>query len=209
MILSVLYAATSADISHPHIFRTYSTRGSSLNPTIVEAICATISVPPQFAPVNIGERLVQRKFVGGPLGANNPTRELIREAGMAFGSDRRVAQIMSIGCGVPPIVSLDTENGEAGMDRLMRNTAADCQLVARELDARLFNIEAYRRFNVERGMKNMELDNWDILGDIETHTRSYIETNTVTKALDISLGHLRSKIGTTTLGRLSMITITN
>jgi len=203
MVFSVIYATTSADISQTYIFRTYSSRGSSLNPAIVEAICATISIPSHFSPLTIRERLVQRQFVGGPRGVNNPARELIREAGMAFGNDKRVAQIISIGCGISPTLSLDMKGNGAEVGQAMKEMAADCQMVARELEMRLFDVEAYCRFNVEKGMKDVELDNWGILGDIEARTRSYIETNIVTKALDISLGCLRGRVGSTTLGRLS------
>ena len=186
---------------HPHLFRTYSHRGSAINPTIVEAVCATISVPSHFTPVEIGPPRRQQKFIGAPLGVNNPTRELLNEAGTAFGNERRVAQIISIGGG-SSVPSLETEANEIGVDRLLKGVAADCEMVARDLTVRLFNVEAYRRFNVEE-MGNTEIDSWDGLGDIESHTRSYIESGAVTKVLDISLKCLRDKVGTITLGRLS------
>jgi len=164
-------------------------------------VCATISVPSHFPPVEIGPQRRKQKFIGAPLGVNNPTRELLNEARTVFGNERRVAQIISIGGG-SSVLSLETEANEIGVDRLLRGVAADCEVVARNLDVRLFNVEAYRRFNVE-GMGNTEIDNWNGLGDIESHTRSYIESGAVTKALDISLKCLRDKVGTITLGRLS------
>ena len=196
----------SASISHPHVFRTYSSRGSSSNPTIVEAICATISVPSYFSSVKIGPPRRAQSFIGGPLGANNATRELLKEAGLAFGNDKRVAQIISIGCGMPRTLSLEDAKDDTGVGRLLKEMAANCHMVAQELSNRLFNVEAYRRFDVERGMDNMEIDNWSVLGDIETHTRSYIEVDAVTKALENSLQCLRDKIGTATLGQISKCT---
>ena len=76
----VLYAATAANLSHPVAFRTYKPRGSTFNPTIVEAICATMATPPYFSPIKCGPRGRQQVFIGGPHGANNPTRELLKEA---------------------------------------------------------------------------------------------------------------------------------
>jgi hypothetical protein len=169
----------------------------------VDAICATISVPSHFLPTKIGSRLVEQKFVGGPLGANNPTRELLKEAGVIFGNERRVNQIISIGCGGSPILSLDAEAAEAGVGRLLKEMAADCRMVARELDERLFNVESYTRFNSKKTVENIEFDDWDGLGDIETHTRSYIESATASNMLEVSLKCARNKVGTITLGRLS------
>jgi len=164
-------------------------------------VCATISVPSHFTPVEIGAQRRKQKFIGVPLGVNNPTRELLNEAGTAFGNERRVAQIISIGGG-SSVLSLETEANEMEVDRLLKRVTTDCEMVARDLAMRLFNVEAYRRFNVEE-MGNTEIDSWDGLGDIESHTRSYIESGAVTKALDISLKCLRDKVGTITLGRLS------
>ncbi|KIM20866.1 hypothetical protein M408DRAFT_81414, partial [Serendipita vermifera MAFF 305830] len=101
-----LYVANSADLNHPQVFRTYSSRGSSLNPTILEAICATMALPSYFLPVKIGPLRRQQSFVGGVLGSNNPTRMLLEEASKLYGKDRRVAQIISLGCGLPRVLSL-------------------------------------------------------------------------------------------------------
>jgi hypothetical protein len=201
-IYRVLYAAASSNITHPCAIRTYSSRGASLNPTIVEALCATMAFPSYFLPVSIGSRLKKRTFVGGPLGANNPTRELLREAGTIFGNDKRVSQIISIGCGVPATLSLEALADEAGIGGWLK-IAADCQVVARELSTRLFNVDAYLRLNVERGIESTSLDDWSILGDIEAHAGSYIESIAVTEALDTSWGRVRRNIATVTLGQLS------
>ncbi|KIM24435.1 hypothetical protein M408DRAFT_47959, partial [Serendipita vermifera MAFF 305830] len=99
-LTSALYAANSAHINHPQVFRTYSSRGSSLNPTILDAVCATISIPSHFLPVKIGLPRRQQAFFGSVTGANNPTRLLLDEASTMYGKDRRVAQIISLGCGL-------------------------------------------------------------------------------------------------------------
>ena len=153
--------------------------------------------------MKVGPQRREQSFIGGPLGINNPTRELLKEASLAFGNDKRVSQIISIGCGTPYTLSLKEARDEAGVGRLLKETAADCHMVAQELSNRLFSVEAYCRFNVERGIENMEMDNRSQLRDIETHTGSYIEIDTVTKALENSVGCLRGRIGTATLGQIS------
>jgi hypothetical protein len=124
--------------------------------------------------VSIGPRRTAQSFIGGPLGVNNPTRELLKEANTAFGNDKRVAQIISIGCGAPNILSLGEARGEVGVSRLLKETAVDCQMVAKDLSERLFNIEAYLRLNVDNGTAGIEFDDWSVLGDLESHARVYI-----------------------------------
>ncbi|KIM30321.1 hypothetical protein M408DRAFT_324460 [Serendipita vermifera MAFF 305830] len=152
----VLYTANSQHLNHPQLFRTYSSRGSSLNPTILEAICATVSLPSHFLPVKIGPPRMQQSFLGSVLGGNNPTRLLLEEASKVYGKDRRVAQIISLGCGLPRVLSVNSLY-EANANRLLKEIAADCEMVANELSTRLFNIDAYLRLNVNRGMETLEV----------------------------------------------------
>jgi hypothetical protein len=162
-----------------------------------------MSIPSYFLPVKIGQRLRQQGFIGGPLGANNPTRELLKEASNVFGKDRRIAQIISIGSGSPHTLSLETSTKEAGFLRLVKELAADCETVAQELHTRLYNVQAYLRLNVDRGMESVGMEDWSILGDIESHTGAYITVASVSESLDTSLRNLRGRVGTVTLGQLS------
>ena len=199
---SALYAATSANITHPHIFRTYPSRGSALNPTIVEAICATMALPSHFAPVKIGPPRREQSFIGGALGANNPTRLLLEEASVVFGKDRRVAQVLSLGCGLSRVLSVGSSD-ETDVHELFRDISADCEAVVHELSTRLFNIDAYNRLNVDRGMEGIGMEHWNQLGDIESHTAAYLATTMVSGAVENSQKHLRERIATITLGQIS------
>ncbi|KIM28618.1 hypothetical protein M408DRAFT_69473, partial [Serendipita vermifera MAFF 305830] len=199
----VLYAATSASIEHPQAFRTYQSRGPTLNPTIVEALCATMSIPSYFIPTKIGLRLRQQCFVGGAMGTNNPTRELLREANAIYGKDTRVAQILSLGAGRPRNLSLEKLVTVEKVGQLLTSMMADCEMVARELSARLYHIEAFLRLNVEVGMEDIQIDDWCTLGHIDSQTRAYIDTATVAEALELCVKHILYKIGNVTLGQLS------
>jgi hypothetical protein len=151
--------------------------------------------------VKIGPRLRQQSYVGGPAGTNNPTRELLKEANSVFGEDRRVTQIISIGSGLHRVLSLESSTKEAGFGRL--ELAADCETVAQELHTRLYNVPVYLRLNVERGMENVVMEDWSVLGDVECHTGAYIAVASVSGAIDTSLRSLRRRVGTVTLGQLS------
>ena len=160
-----------------------------------------MAVPSYFLPVKI--RGSHQSFIGGVLGANNPTRELLKEAGTVFGNERRVAQIVSIGCGIPAALSLEAMAECAGTNRLLKEIPTDCQMVATELATRLYDVESYLRLSVDKGIGNIEMDQWGMVGDIEMHTACYVESQRITHALEGSLKHLRQRSGTVTLGRLS------
>ena len=202
MPTSALLAATSANIAHPQTFRTYSFRGSSLNPTIVDAVCATMAMPSHFSPLKIGPRMRQQSFVGGALGSHNPARILLEEACALFGKDKRVAQVMSLGCGIPRALSVGP-SGEAGVQTLLKEITANCEMVAHELSTRLFNIDAYLRLNVDRGMESIAIGDWSVLGDIESHTVAYLSTAGISSSVENCLRHLQERMETITLGQIS------
>jgi hypothetical protein len=128
---------------------------------------------------------------------------LLKEANSLFGKDRRVAQILSIGTGLSHVLSLESSTREAGFNQLVNGLAADCEMVAQELHARLYNVQAYLRLNVDRGMENVVMEDWSELGDIASHTGAYIVVTSVSESLDTSLRNLRGRVGTVTLGQLS------
>ena len=161
-----------------------------------------MAIPSYFLPAKTGRS--HQSFVGGALGANNPTRELLKEAGTVFGNERRVAQVISIGCGVPPMLSLQAITGETGAGRLLKEIPNECERLAKELATRLYDVDAYLRLSVEKGIGNIEMDQWGMLGDIEMHTACYIETQAIAQVIEVSLKRLRRRPGTVTLGHLSM-----
>ena len=198
-----LYAATTANLSHPIVLRNYKSRRPSLNPTIVEAICATMATPSYFSPIKIGPRGRQQTFIGGPRGANNSTRELLKEASVVFGREKLVAQIVSLGCGRSYVSSVEKIANTEGVSRSVDEMAADCEAVARELLTRLCDMEAYLRLDVERGMENLMLNGWHDLGAIETHTSAYVGRAEISETMEASLRRLQGGSGSVTLGEIS------
>ena len=159
--------------------------------------------PSYFSPIKIGPRGRQQTFIGGPRGANNPTRELLKEASAVFGKEKLVAQIVSLGCGRSHISSVEKVTNTEGVSRSVDEMAADCEAVAKELSTRLCDMEAYLRLDVERGMENLLLNEWNDLGAIETHTSAYVETAEISESIEASLRSLQGGTGTVTLGEIS------
>ncbi|KIM29976.1 hypothetical protein M408DRAFT_99729 [Serendipita vermifera MAFF 305830] len=198
-----IFSACSTDINHPRVFRTYFIRGSRLNPTIVEALCASTAVPALFTPVKIGPRRAEESFVGGPLGANNPTRELLKEASVVFGDQQRVALILSLGAGRPrstPLASVES-NELAG--HLLASTASDCETVASDLGTRLFSVVAYVRLDADCEGPTSRLDDWTGLDFIETETSEYVQRPDVNRRVEQACEAAESGIGTATLNQIN------
>jgi len=162
-----------------------------------------MAIPSFFPPVKIGPRGREQTFAGGPLGANNPTRELLKEAGIAFVQDKRVAQVISLGAGRQNAVSLEGVDPTDMSSQLLQTLYTDCETVASELSTRLINVDAYVRLNVESGLEASSLDDWRGLGAIEQSTNAYVETSAVTRLLEESLRYLQNRIGTATLAQIS------
>jgi hypothetical protein len=203
MFFRALYTAAASNPSHPVSLRNYKHRGSSLNSTIVDAICATMATPPYFSPIKFGPRGRQQAFNGGPRGANNPTRELLKEASTAFGKEKLVAQIVSLGSGRSDISSMERNLDTEGINSPFQEMATDCETVAKELSTRFCGMDEYLRLNVERGMDHFLMNQWDDLGPIESHTSAYVETAEISETIEASLRRLRGGTGTVALGEIS------
>jgi hypothetical protein len=172
---------------------------------LIDALCASLAIPPMFDPVPIGPRLRQRKFIGGSLGFYNPTRELLKEAKVAYGDDQRVALILSIGSGVPPIMSLDSSSSlSCNIESLVMYIGTDCERVAREMGTQLITVDAYVRLNVNRGLEDVRFDDWSHISSIESCIKTYLEAPSATRVMDAVSEKIMRHTGSITLGQLSM-----
>jgi len=86
---------------------------------------------------------------------------------------------------------------------MMQVMTVDSEILARELDLRLFRNDAYIRFNVDKGMEHVSIDDWSNLGEIANYTDEYISKPSVSRDIDGCLKRIRERIGTTTLWQLS------
>jgi predicted acylesterase/phospholipase RssA len=203
--LRAIVAVSSANVSRCQIFRTYPSRQTNINCTLVEALCASIAAPPLFDPIPIGSRLRQQSFIGGALGYYNPTRELLKEARTVYGDEQRIALVLSLGSGLPPTLSLDSATLlSAGIEDLVKYIATDCERVARELSNQLVEVDAYIRLNVTRGLEDIVFNDWSHMGLIEDHTKTYLETASVAQTIARASEDIIRQVGVITLGQISM-----
>jgi tetratricopeptide (TPR) repeat protein len=175
----------------------------------MEALCASVTFPPLFDPISIGPRLRKQRFIGGALGFYNPAREILKEANMAYGDEQRVALILSLGCGLPSVMSFNSSPSiSCNIESLVRYIATDCERVAKDIGNQFIQVDAYVRLNVNRGLEEVIFDDWSCIGSIEGCIKAYLEAAVVTRALDAVSEKITKHVESITLGQLSTVAIT-
>ncbi|KAE9379634.1 hypothetical protein N431DRAFT_364884, partial [Stipitochalara longipes BDJ] len=158
------------------LFRNYSAPWDNTeNCEIWEACRATSAAPTFFPPISIGNPPIN--YVDGALGHNNPIRSLCKEAKQLWPS-RNIASIISIGTGVPSSV-----NSGPTLKPLMETLKAISTDAERTASQVLQEMEGtygrdqnvYFRFNVQRGLESVRLDEWKKLESIIVATRDYLD----------------------------------
>lgn len=69
---------------------------------IWEAARATTAAPIYFKGMDISRDAITKSFVGAVLGWNNPSEELLDEAGRVFHKRRKLSAFLSLGTGERP-----------------------------------------------------------------------------------------------------------
>ena len=145
--------------------------------TICQAALATSATTALFDPISIGDRI----FTDGALGANNPVDEVEDEASDIWcwetGDLKRLVKcFVSIGTGNP-----GKEPFENSMIKLLRETvvqiATETTNIERKFIARWtrhFDEKRYFRFNVDQGLQDIGLDEYQKKGAIEAATVGYL-----------------------------------
>jgi predicted acylesterase/phospholipase RssA len=177
--------ATSKETSETVCLTSYRTpRGSSdlLNSvTIWEACRATSAASSFFDPIAVGR--FGEEFVDGATGANNPVREMWDQAQVAWGPEPlegRVKCLVSIGTGVPSLKPFkdDVLHIGATLVAIATETEQTAERFKRERPL-LDSTGRYYRFNVNRGLENIGLEEAKKKNEIAAATRRYIAMQAV------------------------------
>src|SRR5882672_863744 len=173
----------------PHLFRTYKAPAyQSPNCAIWEAARATSAIPTFFDPIVINGE----SFFDGGMGRNNPIQQVLQEAELMF-PDRHVACIVSIGTGQAQTISIPKPDLLQRVLPLhvinaMRKIATDCEESAQDATRRFEHTPGvYFRFNVEQGLQNVGLEQWEKLDEVRAHTRQYIRMADVNPRLEAAV----------------------
>lgn len=199
-IFSFVCAVGASDVTHasgPTLFRTYAvTKNASYNCTIWEAARATTAAPTIFKRIKIGPPSSGIEFVDAGLGCNNPTKEVVAECERVFGGNAQVACIVSIGTGQ----NTSTRFAKPGvfqkwipseLVKILKDIATDSGRTAEEMDQKYRNTpRIYYRFDVDRGLQSVSLNEWKRLGDVRLYTSNYMKLKENDEQVDQVVGIL-------------------
>ncbi len=151
---------------------------TGIEATILDAALATSAATRFFDPVRIGAR----QFVHGALGANNPVEQVEREASDIWCADTadlkpQVKCFVSVGTGHPGRKAI-----EYNMLKLLSKTLVRMATETEQTEARfiarwrqLYDLKRYFRFNVDHGLEDVGLEEYDQQGAMEAATESYLD----------------------------------
>ncbi|KAJ7840815.1 FabD lysophospholipase-like protein [Mycena olivaceomarginata] len=192
---------TAANMSLPVLLRTYNTCDHrAMDCTIWQAGRATSAAPTFFKQIKIGHPGMEEAFLDGGMGHNNPTAALLLEAKVLF-PDKQIACIISLGTGQPhtinvPKPSLLNQLIPLDVIKAIQKIATDCEKEHQSLAHCFDGVEKlYFCFNVEQGMQDIQLNQWEKLGDVVANTRQYIQSHPVVNQLADAVKSLSERAG--------------
>ena len=162
---------------------------------IWEAACATLAATSFFDPVTIGP--YGEEFLDGATHANNPIRELWSAAEDLWPEgnlEERIKCLVSIGTGQP---SLDAF-GDSGKDvaESLLAIATDTEHTAETFHREhqdLARANKYFRFNVNRGLERIGLEEFSKSSVIVAATKRYLESQEIYEKVLLCQESLRDK----------------
>src|ERR1700761_7901653 len=183
----------------PILIRTYRGPANQTDDCeIWEAARATTARPEFFEPITIGKFGTALRCIDGGFGQNNPVSQVCEEASVIF-SGRSVSCLISIGCGQTSTIHLPVPGflQRVGLFpdhviRVAKQMAIDCE-GTHQKTARSFADSSgiYFRFNVERGLEDVEFEEWKKMNNISSHAKHYMMMQETNRMLDSAVHALR------------------
>jgi predicted acylesterase/phospholipase RssA len=195
----------------PRLFRTYlAPKYPTFNCKIWEAARATSAAPTFFERIIIGLPGTSEPYLDGGMGCNNPIKQVLEEAEAQF-PGRHVACVVSIGTGQSrpreiPRPNLIQRVFPLTVVEAIQQIATDCERSAQEIALRFQNTpNFYFRFNVEQGLQDIGLANWERLDKVTTHTGQYIRMPDVDKQLGLAVAAIHGRQRVVATEKLSTV----
>lgn len=170
---SVVLAITKANVdTGPTLFTTYDSSTTFQDCTIWQVARATSAATTFFKSIELGRDKVE--FIDAGFGYNNPCEVLVGEAKKQF-PDRSQLQILSIGTGLGDVV--DIQDSRLSILKALKRMASSSTTAANRLGDQYGDGGQYHRFNVERGLVDVALSDWQQTSKISAHTYNYLREN--------------------------------
>ncbi|KAI0446399.1 acyl transferase/acyl hydrolase/lysophospholipase [Xylaria telfairii] len=160
----------------PTLFTTYDTATnlSYRGCAIWQVARATSAATTFFKSIKVGRDNVE--FIDAGFGCNNPCEVLIEEARRQF-PNHGALQVLSIGTGLGDVVTI--KDSRRTILEALAKMASTSTTVARKLYNQYGDSGQYHRFNVERGLQDITLSDWEKTSTISAHTGNYLQDNRV------------------------------
>lgn len=133
---------------------------------------ATSAATTFFKPIRVGRDGIE--FVDAGFGYNNPCEVLVEEAQRQF-PERRSMLVLSIGTGLGDVAAIG--NTRMSIITALKKMATSSKKVAANLADRYGGTGQYYRFNVDQGLQDITLSDWEVASTISAHTRNYLSDN--------------------------------
>jgi hypothetical protein len=179
-------------------FRTYRGSEREFDISVIDAVLSSCAIPDRFDPLrviplaaahqgtsttNIGKEHDAQEFISAESTFPNPTREAIKELHTVYGVDRRVACVLSLGSGRPAVIPTSSlRNSHQDIAKVIAILQAE--RTAEELYGHIGRSQVYYRFSVDRGLESPDSVSLKNIGDIEVHTRAYLQQTITGDALE-------------------------
>ncbi|KAF8856400.1 FabD/lysophospholipase-like protein [Acephala macrosclerotiorum] len=197
----VVVCAKAFEVTATVLLRSYASTDALNNipATICEAVRATSAATSFFEPVTIGPR--RRKFVDGGLGANNPVEQLWNEAQNIWCHDegmelsRLLKCFVSIGTGNPGRKAIAEGSLKFFSETLVgiATQTEDTAKIFVERHRRLYEGKRYFRFNVQQGLQDVGLEEYQAAALIDAATAEYMDGQETRSAAQQCAMNLKQK----------------
>ena len=191
------------DPRYPTLFRTWRpAEHPNYNCTILEAARATTASPSFFKAIKIGGS-IKLRYIDGGLLCNNPVRYVFEQARTLFGPTYPISCVISLGTGTENVIGLEQPDAfqriiPTKLISVLKNIATDCERVSEEMATELSRPEhppLYVRLNVNYGLQNVSLAEWEKMPEVVAHTLGYLQTRDVTQKVDMLVRTLNGTCG--------------
>jgi len=120
----------------------------------------------------------KQPFIDGGLGCNNPGRVVLDEA-RAVSGKRRIGCLVSIGTGQAQIIDIERPGLFQQIVPIndieaLRGIATDCESTHEDISTGHYPDLSYFRLNVEQGVQQIRLSEWERLDNVEANTAQYM-----------------------------------
>jgi len=122
---------------------------------------------------------------------NNPVKYVVEEANSLF-PGRPISCVLSLGTGTAGVIGLKQPDAfqnvlPQNLIGLLKDIANECEKQSNAMETQLHQDNGpdfYFRLNVDEGLQNVSLAEWDALNEVSAHTLRYLEKPDVGQKVD-------------------------